>query len=329
MEAPSSHPLSDTLVTAAKREGVSIPKDASVTDHSILKGEGVTAVVNGKQVYVGNYRLFRRVGMLDTLPLATKSAAEEWNRKGGTVGFIGIEGDGIVGAFCVMDAVREEAKDVVASLQDGNIQVIMLTGDGDGAAKAVARQVGILESDVHSQLLPEDKLHFIGSIKTKTSDSRCSMCAHKSHVLMVGDGVNDAPALAVADVGVAMGEGAALAMEMSDITLMDSNLSKLLYTIKMGARVIVTIQENIFISVVAKLLVVGLTFAGKMTLLTAIAADVGVMLVVTLNGMKLLPSRRERAKSLKKIQKLNSRYNELPLDGSKPASGGGGEIEIV
>jgi Zn2+/Cd2+-exporting ATPase len=86
-----------------------------------------------------------------------------------------------------------------------------------------------------------------------------------------------------------MGEGAALAMKMSDITLMDSNLSKLLDSIKMGTRVVLTIQENIMLSLVAKVLVVGLTFAGKMTLLSAIAADVGIMLIVTLNGMKLLP----------------------------------------
>jgi Cd2+/Zn2+-exporting ATPase len=99
----------------------------------------------------------------------------------------------------------------------------------------------------------------------------------------------DAPALAVADVGVAMGAGAALAMEMSDVTLMDSNLSKLLFSIKMGTKVIMTVQENIFFSVFVKMLVIALTFAGKMTLLAAIAADVGVMLLVSLNGMKLLP----------------------------------------
>mmetsp|Transcript_31 Transcript_31/g.60 ORF Transcript_31/g.60 Transcript_31/m.60 type:complete len:1166 (-) Transcript_31:70-3567(-) len=333
MEAPSSHPLSTTLVNAAKMEGVSVPRDVVVEQHTILKGQGVTATVNGKKVYVGNTRLFTEVNMMDTLPPKYQSATKEWNAKGGTVGFLGIEGDGIVGAFCVNDAVREEARDVITSLRDGGIQVVMLTGDGEGAARAVGEQVGIPQECIFSQLLPEDKLHHIGSMKTPTAKSTCPTCATKSLVLMCGDGVNDAPALAVADVGVAMGEGAALAMEMSDITLMDSNLMKLLYTIKMGARVIVTIQENIMLSVLAKVLVVGLTFAGKMTLLSAIAADVGVMLIVTLNGMKLLPSRKEKRMSLNKPEaiKRQVKYKELPLNGTavKADTTNNGEIEIV
>lgn len=101
--------------------------------------------------------------------------------------------------------------------------------------------------------------------------------------------VNDGPALSVADIGVSMGEGAALAMEMSDITLMDSNLDKLSYIIDLGRRVMVTIRENILLSFACKIVVVTLTFWGKMTLLYAIASDVGVMLIVTLNGMKVLP----------------------------------------
>ena len=103
----------------------------------------------------------------------------------------------------------------------------------------------------------------------------------------------DGPALAVADIGVAMGEGAALAMEMSDVTLMDSKLDKLLFSIKMGTKVIMTVQENIAFSVAAKVIVITLTFGGKMTLLGAIASDVGVMLLVSINGMKLLPKNQK------------------------------------
>jgi magnesium-transporting ATPase (P-type) len=138
------------------------------------------------------------------------------------------------------------------------------------------------------------------------------------------------PALAVADVGVSMGEGVgtALAMEMSDVTLMDSNLQKLEYVLNMGTRVVFTIQENICLSLACKVLVVVLTFAGYMTLLYAIASDVGVMLLVTLNGMKLLPGRADGALARRSILKQRQHqrrllfrplftYDQVPSDGGQ------------
>jgi len=167
---------------------------------------------------------------------------------------------------------------IEALLRDG-VDVQMLTGDSEGAALSVAQQVGLSKDAVHAKLLPEDKLDFVQN--------------SKSTVLFCGDGVNDAPALAAADVGVSMGEGASFAMEMSDMTLMDCNLHKLLYAKKMGSQVLKTIRENIFISLACKVVVVVLTFLGSMTLMYAVASDVGVMLLVTLNGMKLLPGSSE------------------------------------
>lgn len=287
MEGPSSHPLAATLVNAAKDEGVISSNNISVTDHSILKGEGVTAIVNGKQTYVGNVRLFKRLGMYDDLVDGERNKVKKWNDEGSTVGLIGMEGLGIIGIFCVADAVRAEAKDVVQALISDGIEIFMLTGDGSGPAFAVASEVGIPQDYVQSQFLPEDKLHYVASMLK--SSKKGSLFNSQELLLMCGDGVNDAPALAVADVGVAMGEGAALALEISDVTLMDSNLSKLLFSIETGMRVIVTVQENIAVSVAAKIAVIILTFMGKMSLLGAIASDVGVMLLVSINGMKLLP----------------------------------------
>jgi Zn2+/Cd2+-exporting ATPase len=294
LEAPSSHPLSAALVHAASREGVSVPTDVDMKEHTTLAGEGVTALVNGRQVFVGNRRLFERVDMYESLPLDCKVQSESWGTDhGGTVGFIGVENEGIIGSYCVTDVVRSEAKGAIDALLSAGIQVVMLTGDGDGAAQAVAKRVGLPASSVHSQLLPDDKLHFVASLKSQSPRRSFNLFYQQPNVLFCGDGVNDAPALAFADIGVSMGEGAALAMEMSDVTLMDSNLTKLPFMIEMGSKVVQIIRENIIVSLVCKIVVVGLTFTGYMTLLFAIASDVGVMLLVTLNGMRLLPPRDE------------------------------------
>eukprot|EP00566_Odontella_aurita_P003386 CAMPEP_0113583338 /NCGR_PEP_ID=MMETSP0015_2-20120614/32457_1 /TAXON_ID=2838 /ORGANISM="Odontella" /LENGTH=1507 /DNA_ID=CAMNT_0000488195 /DNA_START=371 /DNA_END=4894 /DNA_ORIENTATION=- /assembly_acc=CAM_ASM_000160 len=296
MEAPSSHPLAAALVTAAKNEGISIPKDVSVLNHTILKGEGVKASVDGSKVFVGNTRLFQRIGLYDTLPEKDKLKVEEWAIAAGTVGFVGIAGVGIVGAYSVADAVRQESYSVVHNLQRLKIEVNMLTGDGKDAALAIGSQVGLHPDSIHSELLPEDKLDLVTRMKDEGIQQKSILCwkrKYRSNVLMCGDGVNDAPALALADVGVAMGAGAALAMETSDITLMDSNLNKLLYSICIGKRVLRTILENVIFSLLAKAVVMGFTFAGRSSLWAAIASDVGAMLIVTLNGMKLLPSKRK------------------------------------
>ena len=318
IESPSSHPLSTTLIAAARKEGATVPKDMVMKNHTVLKGEGVMADIDGTHVYAGNQRLFRRIGMYDSLPVAYQSTLQSWESLGGTIGFLGTDTAGIVGAFCVTDATREESREVVTQLRSAGIEVLMLTGDSHAAAKAVARQVGIADDQVHSQLLPDDKLHFIGS-KLDPARKRCAACRRRSLVMMVGDGINDAPALAVSDVGVAMGEGASLAMEMADITLMDCNLAKLVYTLKMGTRVVMTIQENLLISIVAKILVVGLTFAGKMTLLAAIASDVGIMLIVTLNGLKLLPKPNEGV--TKRTGISSPAYEGLPTNEGRATAG--------
>jgi Zn2+/Cd2+-exporting ATPase len=321
LESPSTHPLSVALMTAARDEGIGLPNNRVVRNHTLLKGEGVMADVDGQQVYVGNKRLFCRLGMYEALN-SSGHWSEDASEGGGTVGFVGIDGKGIVGAFCVTDTIREGAKEMISDLMSSNINVVMLTGDGEGAAQSVAKRVGLVSSSVHSQLLPEDKLRFVEALSQPYLNS--ILCLRRRPcIVMVGDGINDAPALAVADVGVAMGEGAALAMEMSDVTLMDSKLSKVVYTINMGKKVVVTIQENIFLSVLVKVIVVALTFLGKMTLLTAIASDLGIMLLVTLNGVKLLPSNTSDA-SNDNIRKRGFKKAYMFIDQDRDQ-----ELEIV
>jgi len=294
-EAKASHPLADALVNAAKNEGVPMPAHLLAKNHTFLAGEGVTAEVNGSTVYVGNIRLFKRLGLYDEMDESLKTMVNDWSTAGGTVGFISVGSAGIVGAYSAADAVRKESRGVVSSLQELGIKVSMLTGDASEAAHSIGHQVGLSTEQVHSQLLPEDKLTLIERMQDnfeKNTASKLGACLNENLVLMCGDGVNDAPALAMADVGVAMGEGAALAMETSDITLMDFNLEKLVYCIKMGRCVGKTITENIVFSLVAKVATLGLILAGRGTLWFAIGSDVGAMLIVTLNGMKLLPSKK-------------------------------------
>jgi len=291
MEAPASHPLSDAIVKGAANEGVS-PSKIELQNHTLLPGEGITAIAGGKTVYVGNKNLFERLRLYDDLPQNVKATTEEWAKSAGTIGFISVEGEGIIGTYCVADKIRDEAKDVVAALKKMGIEITMLTGDQRHAAVGIGGQVGLSPSDIRSELLPEDKMVEIGDrVKENQTNKKCWQT--KRSAMMVGDGVNDAPALALADISVAMGEGAALAMETADVTLMDSNLAKLLYSICMGRRVVRTIIENVIFSLLVKAIVMGFTFAGKASLWAAIGTDVGAMLVVTLNGMKLLPSSRK------------------------------------
>lgn len=328
MESPSSHPLSATLVKAAKIEGIRIP-DIEMKDHTILKGEGVTAEIGEKQVWVGNERMFKRIGLYESLTEEQKRKTQDWSRTGGTVGFIGVAEEGIIGAYCVSDCVREEAKDVVSDLQFAGIRVMMLTGDSDNAAKAVAEQIGLSESAVHAELMPEDKLHFINGMKTPgVVGGSLNLFRRPPRVLFCGDGVNDGPALAVADIGVSMGDGAALALEMSDVTLMDSNLTKIIYMLKMGARVVSTIEENIVLSLACKALVITLTFFGYMTLFYAIASDVGVMLLVTMNGMKLLAKNPEDETSLFGDNRLVSKGYGQVSKGGMMSPTGVAELEV-
>jgi Cd2+/Zn2+-exporting ATPase len=294
MEAPSSHPLSAALVSAAEAEGVEPSRKLVAQHHTVLKGEGVCATVRNQRVYVGNERLFKRIEMYE-LSKRHLELNQQWNDEGGTTGFIGIEGLGIIAMYCVTDSVRVEAQHVVTTMINSGMKVIMLTGDGDGAAQAIGNKITLSSSDIKSQFLPEDKMHYVASLKDNSSRSAGLFRSGKDVVMMVGDGVNDAPALAIADVSVAMGQGAAMALEMSDITLMDSDLNKLLFGMKMGSKVITTVKENIVFSLITNATAVGLTFAGKMTLLLAIICDVGVMLLVTMNGMKLLSQRNIRS----------------------------------
>lgn len=312
MEECASHPVAQAILTASKNEGVSVPNTFTVESHEIINGEGLSGVVNGLRVHVGSERLFERLGTLSTLAESDLQNLTNWKASGGTVGLMSIEGHGIVCAYNASDSIRTEAKKVLQSLKRRGISITMLTGDNRNAADAIGRQLGFVKDEIKAELKPDDKLQFIkdacsgmhgNSSETSylicpkqqdklrpATSAFCNLFASKHLVLFCGDGVNDAPALAAADVGVAMGAGAALAMDSADVTLLDSNLEKIEYCIVLGRRVTAKITQNVVFSLVIKAIVLILALSGWTTLWAAIASDVGSMLVVTLNAMTLLPA---------------------------------------
>jgi Cd2+/Zn2+-exporting ATPase len=296
VEERAHHPLAQAIITGVQNEGIKAPKTRSVKDPTNLAGEGLTATVDGITVHVGNKRLFDRLGLFESLPDIIKEESEKWASLGGTVGFMSIDGHGIVCAYSVADAVRPESAEVVKALQKMGVEVTMLTGDNNHAALVIGKQIGLDTEHIRSQLFPEDKLRLVQEMKDETANVSGfgQSCRNRPRTMFCGDGVNDAPALAISDVGVAMGAGAALAMETSDVTLLDSNLEKLIYSMRIGKRVIRKIRENVVFSFVVKAIVLAFTLSGSVHLWAAIAADVGAMLVVTLNGMTLLPYRKQR-----------------------------------
>ncbi|KAL3906134.1 MAG: hypothetical protein SGILL_009397 [Bacillariaceae sp.] len=294
MEERASHPLAQALVNGAKNEGVQVPTTMFVQDHTFLPGEGISGIIDGVQIYVGNERLFSRLGLLGSLSEDQQQALKGWELEGATIGFMSIGEEGIVCLYSIADAVRPESKQVLLEFAAMGVDVAMLTGDKRDTALSIGQPIGLKQEQIRSELLPEDKLDMVVNAKAQSSQPTGSwrLLPAKNLVLMCGDGVNDAPSLAAADIGVAMGAGAALAMETADVTLMDSNLTKLCYSIKMGKRVIRKIKQNVAFSLIVKFIVLGFALAGKASLWGAILSDVGAMILVTLNGMALLPLKR-------------------------------------
>jgi Cd2+/Zn2+-exporting ATPase len=254
----------------------------------MLAGERITARVDGHLVHVGNKQMFQRLGLYSGLGAEDEAVVDAWAALGGTTGFVALKGDGIVGCYSMMDKIRDEAPAVVRDLWALGVNLVMLTGDQRPAALKIGRQLSLDDGAVRSGLLPVAKLAAIGGLVGTRVVGRRPWGARWT-VLMCANGVNDAPALAWADMLVTMGEGAALTMETSDMTPMDSNLEKLVLAVTMGRCVLRTILENVTFALMVKALVLWYTLAGRSSLWAAIASDVGAMLAVTLNDMKLPP----------------------------------------
>jgi Cd2+/Zn2+-exporting ATPase len=270
MEAHSGHPLAKAIVAYAKARGI---EPAPAANFTIIQGKGAEAQIKEKQFWLGSHRYLEEKGA------ETKEAHERLEaltRSGRSVVIIGND-EHVCGFIALSDTVRPQARDAAALLRSAGIEhIIMLTGDNRGTAEAIAAEVGV--DEIHAELLPEDKVRLVAELVAKYGA-----------VAMVGDGVNDAPAMARATIAVAMGAaGSDAAIETADIALMSDDLLKLPWLIGHSRRSLAVIRQNIALSLAVKALFVILAFAGIASLWSAIAADMGVSLLVIFNALRLL-----------------------------------------
>ncbi len=269
-ERYASHPVAEAVIHAAKKNGIVIPE---AKDHRTVPGLGITAVVNGDTVRIGQTRYLQQEGI--NLPSEFMLHVEQLQKKGMTVALLSV-GDGLA-ALGFMDVARPEAKDFIVSLHNEGVkQVAMLTGDTKETAYAVAAQIGL--DQVQAGLLPDEK-----------SAAVKALGENGQNVMMVGDGINDAPSLAGASIGVAMGGlGSDVALNAADIVLMHDNLNRIPEILRLGRRTNGIIRANLTFAITVILTLTTFSLFGKLPLPIAVIGHEGSTVLVILNGLRLL-----------------------------------------
>lgn len=272
VESRSEHPLADAILRKAREDGAEV---IPLKEFEALVGMGARGRINGKDYYVGSKRL------ADQMLIPLVKAEKEITRlqyEGKTTILVTGEGN-ILGIIGVADQLRPEAKDTIVKLKKAGMKRVgMLTGDNEGTARAIAAQAGL--DEYRSQLMPEDKVEAVRQLKQKYG-----------RIAMVGDGVNDAPAMAAADVGIAMGAaGTDVALETADLALMSDDLSKISFALGISRKAMNIIKQNVAVSLAIVALVVTLALIGKIGLVPGLLINEGSALLVMINGLRLLRS---------------------------------------
>lgn len=268
-ECYSKHPISQSLKSAW---GGQVDTDR-VTDVEELGGFGLTGQVDGHAVAVGNWRLMEKLGIQPIEP-----------QRAGTVVYVAV--DGVYAGWILLgDVVKEHAAQAIRGLKaEGVEKTVMLTGDADAAARQVASQLGV--DEVHSQLLPADKVRQVERLLKERREGRL--------LAFVGDGINDAPVLARADIGIAMGAlGSDAAIEAADVVLMDDDPAKIALAMRISRRTLRIVYENIVFALAVKAVCLVLGAIGIANMWLAIGADVGVMVLAVLNATRALSAGKE------------------------------------
>ncbi|MFZ2767845.1 MAG: heavy metal translocating P-type ATPase [Lactococcus raffinolactis] len=268
LEIYSQHPLASAIVALSQKRGIDATP-ISIENFKSLTGRGVQGDIYGITYLIGSPTLFVSDSKIDTIK-------QDFHRKSKTVIYFGTS-DQVLAVIGLQDAVRQTSRQTIQALQTlGVKETVMLTGDNQATADQIGREVGV--SAVKANLMPADKLKEIQALQ-----------ATFGRVAMIGDGVNDAPALAMANVGIAMGvAGTDTALETADITLMGDDLARLPFIVRLSRSTLRTIKQNITFSLALKVIALLLVIPGWLTLWIAILADMGATILVTLNGIRLM-----------------------------------------
>lgn len=267
-ESYSSHPISISLREACKED---LNKDR-VADIEETGGHGVTARIDGNEVAVGNAKLMNKLNI----------AYEECTVPG-TIVYVAVN-HMYMGCILISDVIKENSKEAISALKESGIRkTVMLTGDNKAVAESVGREINI--DEIHSELLPADK---VAQVETLLSEKNA-----KEKLIFVGDGINDAPVLTRADIGIAMGAlGSDAAIEAADVVLMDDDPKKIALAIKLSRRCLGIVYQNIVFALLVKALCLILGAVGIANMWIAIFADVGVMVIAVLNATRTLNTKK-------------------------------------
>jgi Cd2+/Zn2+-exporting ATPase len=268
IEAFSEHPIANAIVKAAEKE---VAESGNNHNFQAIPGKGAKCEIDGEVYYVGSGKMFKELSIAFPEEKVGKLETE-----GKTVALVG-NGKEAIGMIAVMDKIRDTAIKSIDELKRRGIRTEMITGDNERTARSIAKKIGI--DEYHAELLPDGKVEMIGE----------HLAADYGHVAMVGDGVNDAPALARANVGIAMGAiGSDVSLETADIALMQDDLTKLPYLIELSKKTMKIVKQNVVASLLIKGSFAILAFPGLVTLWLAVAiGDMGLSLAVILNAMRL------------------------------------------
>lgn len=277
----SEHPIARAVVERAREAGAALP---AATSYEAVTGQGARAVIDGRIYFVGNHRMVHATGLCGPELEGILGGIEERGLSLSVIGVLpggGLPGE-VLGVLAIGDSLRPGARDALARLHAAGLRrVVMLSGDNSRTVAAIAKQAGLDEA--FGDLMPADKVERVRGL----------LAVYPGGVGMIGDGVNDAPALAVATVGVAMGAiGSDTAIETADVALMNDDLGKLAEAIALGRRTLGIIRFNVGFALAIKAVFLALTFSGHASLWLAILADTGATLLVILNSLRLLSAKK-------------------------------------